>query len=149
MPYRLVAIPFVELTISPRIAAGSGAHRWGHLGGKKRCLGMVPKLLTDARETSYEIFSPLLTAECSTVELPGNRTTLVFSFYYSNSRQATTLRRRAECYFVFTEEAAGFELRRSTISGRFPSLRKLDGLSKVSLGGEMLWCDGLGNRRLR
>src|SRR5215472_13374629 len=116
MPYRLVAIPFVELTNSPRIAAGSGAHRWGHLGGKKRCLGMVPKLLTDARETSYEIFSPLLTAEC---------------------------------YFVFTEEAAGFELRRSTISGRFPSLRKLDGLSKVSLGGEMLWCDGLGNRRLR
>ena len=33
---------------------------------------MIPKLLTDARETSYEIFSPLLTAECSTVELPGN-----------------------------------------------------------------------------
>jgi len=33
---------------------------------------MVPKLLTDARETSYCIRSPLLTAECSTVELPGN-----------------------------------------------------------------------------
>ena len=32
---------------------------------------MVPKLLTYARETSYEIFSPWSTAECSTVELPG------------------------------------------------------------------------------
>ena len=42
------------------------------MGTRKRCLGMAPKLLTDARETSYEIFSPLLTAECSTVELPGN-----------------------------------------------------------------------------
>jgi hypothetical protein len=35
-------------------------------------LGMVRKLLTDARETSYVIFSSLLTAECCTVELPGN-----------------------------------------------------------------------------
>jgi hypothetical protein len=32
---------------------------------------MARKLLTDARETSYVIVSPLLTAECSTVELPG------------------------------------------------------------------------------
>src|SRR5690349_24203124 len=37
---------------------------------RKRCLGMVPKLLTDARETSYGICSSLLTAECSTFELP-------------------------------------------------------------------------------
>jgi hypothetical protein len=33
---------------------------------------MARKLLTDARETSYWILIPLLTAECSTVELPGN-----------------------------------------------------------------------------
>ena len=49
-------------------------------GIRKRCLGMVRKLLTDARETSYWILSSLLTAECSTVELPGNRTTYLFSF---------------------------------------------------------------------
>src|SRR6266403_6225686 len=41
-------------------------------GTRKRCLGMVRKLLTDARETSYWILSSRLTAECSTVELPGN-----------------------------------------------------------------------------
>jgi len=58
---------------------------------------MVPKLLTDAKETSYEIFSPLLTAECSTVELPGKRTTALFSFYYENSRHAMSIRYRAEC----------------------------------------------------
>src|SRR6266699_5768394 len=52
---------------------------WGHLGNKKSCLGMVPKLLTDARETSYWILSSLLTAECSTVELPGNCATSLFS----------------------------------------------------------------------
>src|SRR5256884_6431058 len=52
---------------------------WGHLGDKKSCLGMVPKLLTDARETSYWILSSLLTAECSTVELPGNCATSLFS----------------------------------------------------------------------
>jgi hypothetical protein len=44
----------------------------GDIGGtRKRCLGMVPRLLTDARETSYWIRSSLLTAERSTVELPG------------------------------------------------------------------------------
>jgi hypothetical protein len=41
------------------------------LGTRKECLGMVPELLTDARETSYVICSTLLTAECSTIELPG------------------------------------------------------------------------------
>jgi hypothetical protein len=41
---------------------------------------MIPKLLTDARETSYWIRSSLLTAECSTVELPGNCATSLFSF---------------------------------------------------------------------
>ena len=41
-------------------------------GTRKERLGMVPKLLTDARETSYVILSSLLTAECSTIELPGN-----------------------------------------------------------------------------
>jgi hypothetical protein len=30
------------------------------LGTRKRCLGMVSKLLTDARETSYWILSSLL-----------------------------------------------------------------------------------------
>jgi hypothetical protein len=33
---------------------------------------MIRKLLTDARETSYGICSSLLTAERSTIELPGN-----------------------------------------------------------------------------
>ena len=42
------------------------------VGTRNGYLGMVPKLLTDARETSYVILSSLLTAECSTVELPGN-----------------------------------------------------------------------------
>ena len=32
---------------------------------------MVRGLLTDARKTSYAICNSLLTAECSTVELPG------------------------------------------------------------------------------
>jgi hypothetical protein len=41
------------------------------LGTRKRGLGMARKLLIDARETSYWIQSPLLTAECSTIELPG------------------------------------------------------------------------------
>jgi len=53
---------------------------------------MVPKLLTDARETSYEIFSSLLTAECSTIELPGNRATPLFSFYYRKQIFAMTFR---------------------------------------------------------
>src|SRR5437763_14409381 len=52
---------------------------WGHLGDKKSCLGMVPKLLTNAREKSYWTLSSLLTAECSTVELPGNCATPLFS----------------------------------------------------------------------
>jgi hypothetical protein len=37
---------------------------------------MFPGLLTDTRETSYVILSSLLTAECSTVELPGIRMTI-------------------------------------------------------------------------
>jgi hypothetical protein len=41
------------------------------VGTRNGYLGMVPKLLTDARKTSYWFFSFLLTAECPTVELPG------------------------------------------------------------------------------
>ena len=41
------------------------------LGTRKARLGMVRRLLTDARETSYVICSSLFTAEYSTVELPG------------------------------------------------------------------------------
>ena len=66
---------------------------WGTSGDKKRYLGMVPRLLTDARETSYWIFRSLLTAECSTVELPGIRATLSFSLYYSKLIHAMTFRR--------------------------------------------------------
>jgi hypothetical protein len=51
---------------------------------------MVRKLLTDVRETSYWILSSLLTAECSTIELPGNRATLLFSFYYRKQIRAMT-----------------------------------------------------------
>ena len=32
-------------------------------GTRKRCLGMIPELLTDARETSYWIYGSLLTAD--------------------------------------------------------------------------------------
>jgi len=32
-------------------------------GTRKRCLGMVPELLTDARETSYWIYGSLFTAD--------------------------------------------------------------------------------------
>ena len=53
---------------------------------------MVPRLLTDARETSYWIRSSLLTAECSTVELPGNRLRCAFSFYYIKQICAMTVR---------------------------------------------------------
>jgi hypothetical protein len=40
---------------------------------------MLPKLLTDARETSYVILSSLLTAECSTIE-PANDSTTTACF---------------------------------------------------------------------
>ena len=53
---------------------------------------MIRKLLTDARETSYVNFSPLLTAECSTVELPGNRLRCAFSFYYIKQIHVMTFR---------------------------------------------------------
>ena len=53
---------------------------------------MVRKLLTDARETSYWISSSLLTAERSTVELPGNSTTSLFSFYYTKQIRAMSIR---------------------------------------------------------
>jgi hypothetical protein len=42
------------------------------LGTRKGVNGDDRELLTDARETSYVILSSLLTAECSTIELPGN-----------------------------------------------------------------------------
>jgi hypothetical protein len=46
----------------------------GDIGGTRiTYLGMIRKLLTDARETSYVMRSSLLTAECSTLELPGIR----------------------------------------------------------------------------
>jgi len=58
----------------PRVVWAIGTLSVGDImGTRKRCLGMVRRLLTDARKTSYLILSSLLTAECSTVELPGNR----------------------------------------------------------------------------
>ena len=68
------------------------------LGTRNRCLGMVRKLLTDARETSYWILSSRLTAECSTVELPGSCATLLFSFYYSKQIRAMTIRNDAKLF---------------------------------------------------
>jgi len=38
--------------------------------------------VSDTRCSTYFIFTAFLTAECSTVELPGNRATRLFSFYY-------------------------------------------------------------------
>ncbi len=38
--------------------------------------------VSDTRCSTYLIFTAFLTAECSTVELPGNGTTRLFSFYY-------------------------------------------------------------------
>jgi len=58
------------------ITSRGGQHKKGMagdiVGTRNRCLGMARKLLTDARETSYVILSSLLTAECSTIELPGS-----------------------------------------------------------------------------
>jgi hypothetical protein len=60
---------------------GSAQRKWvakrssqplGTSWGQEMRVGDIPRPLTEARETSYEIFSPLLPAECSTVELPGN-----------------------------------------------------------------------------
>jgi len=60
------------------MASPGGQHKKGTagdiVGTRNGYLGMVPELLTDAREASYVIFGSLLTAECSTVELPGNGT---------------------------------------------------------------------------
>jgi len=53
---------------------------------------MIPELLNDARETSYWIRSSLLTAECSTVELPGKRVTYAFSLYYITEIRVMTFR---------------------------------------------------------
>jgi hypothetical protein len=48
--------------------------------------------VSDTRGSTYLIFTAFLTAECSTVELPGSSATDLFSFYYGNSRHATTIR---------------------------------------------------------
>ncbi len=74
---RLVPIGYVEYVVAWKT---DGSNVGDILGTRNRCLGMVRKLLTDARETSYWILSSRLTAECSTVELPGNRATHLFSF---------------------------------------------------------------------
>jgi hypothetical protein len=47
------------------LSATNNQRATDRLGTSNEGLGMVPKLLTDARETSYEVFSPRLTAECS------------------------------------------------------------------------------------
>jgi hypothetical protein len=65
-------------------------------------LGMAPKLLTDARETSYVILSSLLTAECSTVELPGKAQHICF---HSNTTVEFVLR-----VFGDTPNALPFDL---------------------------------------
>jgi hypothetical protein len=76
---------------------------------------MVRKLLTDARETSYWILSSRLTAECSTIELPGNGATHLFSLKYRRRIHATSsgvrhgsnivifLNGSMKCSFVLTD----------------------------------------------
>jgi hypothetical protein len=87
-------------------------------GQEKRSLGMLPRLLTDARETSYEIFSPLLTAECSTVKLSVFANGFIFSIFIYNIAQidvitvrwyaqySQPLGRREVCRFVPVTRAA-------------------------------------------
>ena len=46
--------------------------------------------VSDTRCSTYLIFTAFLTAECSTVELPGSCATPLFSFYYSHRNHATS-----------------------------------------------------------
>jgi hypothetical protein len=50
-----------------------------------------------APRARFELATLRLTAECSTVELPGNCATRLFSFYYSKQIHAMTFRLCAEC----------------------------------------------------
>ena len=45
-----------------------------------------------APRARFELATLRLTAECSTIELPGSSATALFSFYYGNARHATTIR---------------------------------------------------------
>ncbi len=72
-----------RLLLEMAAAQKKNVSNWGHHGDKKERLGMILKLLTDARETSYWICSSLLTAECSTIELPGNRIGYLFLANYT------------------------------------------------------------------
>jgi len=56
---RLVPIGYVEYVVAWKT---DGSNVGDILGTRNRCLGMVRKLLTDARETSYWILSSRLTA---------------------------------------------------------------------------------------
>jgi hypothetical protein len=99
--------PISELDIAeptvrdpPNLTAESSTVEPGDIGGtRKKINGDAGKPLTDARETSYVIRISLLTAECSTIELPGNRTTVLFSFVFillhqANSRHDLSVGRR-------------------------------------------------------
>src|ERR1700674_3088627 len=46
-----------------------------------------------APRARFELATLRLTAECSTVELPGNRATPLFSFYYRKQIRAMTFRK--------------------------------------------------------
>ena len=78
------------------------------------CLGMIPKLLTDARETSYRIFSSLLTAECSTVELPGNVQRALVFILLQETESVMTFRPAAEC----SQQLSRWELLRFVMVGQ-------------------------------
>ncbi len=56
-----------------------------------------------APRARFELATLRLTAECSTIELPGNRATPLFSFYYRKQIFAMTFRTTNKC--------AGVELR--------------------------------------
>jgi hypothetical protein len=48
--------------------------------------------VSDTRGSTYLIFTAFLTAECSTVELPGNGLRFAFSFYYIKQIHVMTFR---------------------------------------------------------
>ncbi len=51
-----------------------------------------------APRARFELATLRLTAECSTVELPGSCATLLFSFYYSKQIRAMTIRNDAKLF---------------------------------------------------
>jgi hypothetical protein len=62
--------------------------------------------VSDTRCSTYMIFTAFLTAECSTVELPGSCATPLFSFYYSKQIHAMTIRNDVQNALAPSQQAS-------------------------------------------